>query len=77
MERSRVLRAWPGTFRPIWVIAEYTGRSEETFRTWHKAKLLPSMSDPRTGELLVDIIVANRLHESRPMRRRNTRRPAA
>jgi hypothetical protein len=75
--RPRKLRAWPGTYRPIWVIAEYTGRSAETFRTWHKNGDLPSRIDEKTGELLIDVVAAFRLHEERPTRRRAANTPAA
>ncbi|WP_433329997.1 hypothetical protein [Spirillospora sp. CA-294931] len=76
MTPRRTLRAWPGTYRPIWVIAEYTGRPAETFRTWHKAGELPSRRDERTGELLVDVVAAFKLHETRSARRRAKRRAA-
>lgn len=76
MTRSRKLRAWPGTYRPIWVIAEFTGRSADSFRTWYKNGELPGKVSER-GELLVDVVAAFKLHESKPQRRRTKKWRAA
>jgi hypothetical protein len=75
--RLRKLYAWPGNYRPIWVIAQYTGRSAETFRTWHKQGRIPSKTDPKTGDILVDVVAAFNLHEATPQRRRAKKARAA
>lgn len=75
------LRSWPGTWRPVWVAATFTGRSAETFRTWAKNGKLASRKDGKTGELLIDLVQAVRLHETTPRRFRrltvDTERPAS
>jgi hypothetical protein len=70
MTTARQLRPWPGMFRPIWVAAAYTGRSEATIRTWQKQLRISVVCDAGTRELLVHLGEAVRLSQELPRRNR-------
>lgn len=64
--------------RPIWVAAEYTGRSERTIRSWRRDGKLRSETHARTGEVLVDLVQAAELDAATPRRfRRLLKAPPA
>lgn len=64
---------YPGRLRPLWVIAGWLGRSQETLRDWCRRGLLePRACDVRTRALLVDMADAAALDERLATRRRRS-----
>jgi predicted site-specific integrase-resolvase len=56
-------------WRPIWAVAEYLGRSQETVRTWRKSGRLASTTDA-SGRIVVDLAQAAELNEHAARRQR-------
>lgn len=56
---------YPGTLRPLWVIAGWLQRSDDTVRSWYRrGELQPKACDVRTRALLFDLHDAAQLHLS-------------
>lgn len=46
---------YPGTFRPVWVIAEAAKIPERTIRTWIRRRQVTAACDIKTREIIVDV----------------------